>query len=54
VALLLASPYAIRVLDVPIGTDNDILLELCGSVVLVFFIVAGIVRLLTEHWWLGF
>lgn len=54
VALLLASPYAIRVLDIPIGTDNDILLELCGSIVLVFFIIAGIVRLLSEHWWLGF
>jgi hypothetical protein len=54
VALLLASPYAIRVLDIPIGTDNDILLELCGSVVLGFFIIAGIVRLLAEHWWLGF
>jgi hypothetical protein len=51
---LLASPYAIRVLDIPIGTDNDIVLELCGAVVLVFFIVASVMRLLAEHWWVGF
>jgi len=53
-AVLLSSPYAIRVLDIPIGTDNDILLEMCGAVILVFFIVACVVRLLAENWWLGF
>jgi len=53
-AALLASPYAIRVLDIPIGTDNDILLEMCGAVILVFFIVGCVVRLLAESWWHGF
>jgi hypothetical protein len=53
-ALLLASPYAIRVLDIPIGTDNDVILEMCGTAVLMFFVVASVVRLLSEHWWLGF
>jgi hypothetical protein len=53
-AVLLASPYAIRVLDIPIGTDNDILLEMCGAVILAFFIVACVVRLLAESWWQGF
>jgi hypothetical protein len=52
-ALVLASPYAIRVLDIPIGTDNDVLLELCGSAVLVFLVVACVVRLLADRSLLG-
>ena len=52
--LLLAFPYAVRVLDLPVWTDNEKLLEMCGSVVLIFFIVACIVRLLAENWWVGF
>ena len=56
-AALLAYPYAIRVLD-PKGhrrlANDDALLEMCGAVILVFFIVAGIVRLLAENWWQGF
>ena len=35
-AVLFASPYAIRVLDLPVGTDNDVLLEMCGAVILIF------------------
>jgi hypothetical protein len=54
-AALLACPCAIRVLDHRAGTDNDSLLEMCGAVVLVFFIVACFVRLvLAEKWWAGF
>jgi hypothetical protein len=45
-AALLAFPYAVRVLDLPVWTDGENLWEMCGSVVLVFFIVACIVRLL--------
>jgi hypothetical protein len=56
-AALLTCPYAIRVLD-PKGhrwlANDESLLEMCGSVILIFFIVAGIVRLLAENWWLGF
>jgi len=52
---LLACPFAIRVLGHRVGTDNDSLLEMCGAVVLVFFIVACFVRLvLAEKWWAGF
>src|SRR5215831_18257940 len=47
-AVLLASPYAIRVLDITIGTDNDIILEMCGTTVLIFFVIASVVRLLSE------
>ena len=54
--LVLVCPYAIRVLD-PKGhrwlANDESLLEMCGSVILVFFIVAGIVRLLAENWWRG-
>jgi len=53
-AVLLASPYAIRVLDLPVWTEDDNLWKLCGTVILVFFIVACVVRLLVEHWWVGF
>jgi hypothetical protein len=53
-ALLLACPFAIRVLDLPVWTDNEKLLEMCGIAVLIFFIVACIVRLLAENWWVGF
>jgi hypothetical protein len=44
-AALLACPYAIRMLDHRVETDHDSLLEMCGAVVLVFFIVACFVRL---------
>ena len=50
----LACPYAIRVLNLPVWADSDSLLEMCGAVILVFFIVACVVRLLAENWWLGF
>jgi hypothetical protein len=53
-AALLACPYAIRVLDLPVWTEGERLWEMCGSVILVFFIVACVVRLLAEHWWVGF
>ena len=53
--LLLASPFAIRLLDRPGGVDDHSLLEMCGAVVLVFFIAACFVRLvLAENWWTGF
>lgn len=45
-AALLAFPYAIRVLDLPAWSDGENQWEMCGAVVLVFFIVAAIVRLL--------
>jgi hypothetical protein len=45
-AALLACPYAIRVLDLPGWSDGESQWELCGVVILVFFVVAGIVRLL--------
>ena len=45
-AVLLACPYAIRVLDLPVWSEGESQWEMCGAVVLVFFIVAGIVRLL--------
>ena len=45
-AVLLACPYAIRVLDLPAWSDGESQWEMCGAVVLVFFIVAAIVRLL--------
>jgi hypothetical protein len=56
-ALVLTYPYAIRVLDPKSHlwlANDESLLEMCGSVILVFFIVAGIVRLLAENWWRGF
>jgi len=46
-AVLLTCPYAIRVLNLPEWSDGESQLEMCGAVVLVFFIVAGIVRLLS-------
>jgi hypothetical protein len=56
-AALLAFPYAVRVLD-PKGhrglANDESLLEMCGAVILVFFIVACVVRLLAEKWWLRF
>jgi hypothetical protein len=48
-AVLLAYPYAIRVLDPKSHlwlANDESLLEMCGAVILVFFIVASIVRLL--------
>jgi len=53
--LLLASPYAIRVLNLPAWADDESLRKLCIIVVLVFFGVAGVVRLLAEQslWNLG-
>ena len=44
---LLACPYAMRVLDLPDWSDGQSQWELSGAVVLVFFIVAGAVRLLS-------
>jgi len=46
-AVLLTCPYAIRVLNLPEWSDGESQIEMCGAVVLVFFIVAGIVRLLS-------
>ena len=45
-AALLACPYAIRVLNLPVWTEDESFWELCGVVILLFFIVACIVRLL--------
>lgn len=45
-ALLLASPYAIRVLNLPVWDNDESLRNMCVTVILVFFGVAGIVRLL--------
>jgi hypothetical protein len=42
------------VLDLPLWTDDKSIWEMCGAVILVFFIVACVVRLLAENWWLGF
>lgn len=53
-AALLAFPYAVRVLDFPLWTDDKSLWEMCGAAILVFLVVACIVRLLAENWWLGF
>ena len=53
-AVFLAWPYGIRVLRLPVWTEGESLWEMCGAVILVFFIVAGIVRLLAEKWWVGF
>ena len=53
-AVLLACPFAIRVLDLPVWAEGASLWELCGAVVLVFFIVACVLRLLAESWWVGF
>lgn len=52
IAALLAYPYAIRMLDRPAWSDGESLWEMCGAVILVFFVVACIVRLLAENWWL--
>jgi len=54
-AVLLAFPFAIRVLDLPAWTDGERAMEMSGAVVVVFLIVACVVRLfLAENWWLGF
>ena len=45
-AALLACPYAIRVLDLPVWTAGESFWEMCVAVILIFFIVASIVRLL--------
>ena len=45
-AAVLAGPGAIRMLNLPLWMVGEILWELCGSVILVFFIVASVVRLL--------
>ena len=44
--LLFACPYVIQVLDLPLWNDGKSQLEMAGAVVLVFFLVAGITRLL--------
>ncbi len=50
-ALLLASPYAMRVVAHSVWTDEARVFEMCGTVILVFFVMASAVRLLSEHWW---
>jgi hypothetical protein len=50
---LLASPFAIRVLERPAWASDESLWELCGAVILTFFVVAGVFRLLAEPWWAG-
>jgi hypothetical protein len=49
-AFLLARPFAIRVFNRSTWTQDESLSEMCGAVILVFFITAGVVRLLAEHW----
>jgi hypothetical protein len=46
--MLLASPYAVRVLNLPDLSDDESLRKLCITVILVFYVVAGVVRLLEE------
>jgi hypothetical protein len=53
-AALLAFPYAVRVFNLPLWTDDKSLWEMCGAAILVFFVVACVVRLLAENWWLEF
>jgi hypothetical protein len=53
-ALVLACPYATRVLDRPAWSNGESLWKMCGAVILVFFVVTCVVRLLAENWWLGF
>jgi hypothetical protein len=43
-------PYAIRVVDRPVWTDGQELWQLCGTVVLIFFVMAAVVRLLSDSW----
>lgn len=47
--VFLTYPYALRVLDSPVWTSGERLWEMCGTVILVFFIVASIVRLLAGN-----
>jgi RsiW-degrading membrane proteinase PrsW (M82 family) len=54
IATLLACPFALRVLDRHAWVEDDSLWELCGATVLIFLVVACVVRLLAEKWWLGF
>ena len=45
-------PFAIKVLERATWENDERLSEMCGAVVLVFFITACFVRLvLAEHWW---
>jgi hypothetical protein len=56
-ALMLAYPYAICVLHPKSHlwlANDESLLEMCGAAILIFFIVACVVRLLAENWWRGF
>ena len=48
-AAFLAYPYGIRVLNLPEWTGGERLWEMCAVVVLLFFVVAVVVRLLGEH-----
>ena len=52
-AALLSCPLAMRVLDLPVWHEGESLWEMCGAVILVFFVVAGVARLLAESWWQG-
>ena len=47
--LLLTYPFALRVLDLPVWSSGERFWEMCGSVILVFFIVASIVKLLAAN-----
>jgi hypothetical protein len=52
--VLLACPFAAPVINRSTWENDESLLEVCGSVILVFFVVACIVRLfLAEKWWAG-
>ena len=53
VAHLFCFPFALRVLDSgekPLWSENNRIYTMCGSVVLIFFIVACVVRLTAESW----
>jgi len=41
-------PNAIRVVDRPVWTDGQELWKLCGTAVLIFFVMAAVVRLLSD------
>ena len=48
--LLACWPYGIRLMERPGWSDDQGLWKLCGTTVLVFFVVAAVVRLASESW----